>query len=269
MGDTMGEESSFNTASAAQVVYIMGFAGAGKSTLAKEFSEFLRDLGYRVAIANLDPGAEILPYKPDYDVRSMVRLVDIMRRENLGPNGGLIRATEIIVERISEVIDYLQRLARLNDWLLVDTTGQLELFAFRELGERIVTMLELPSVGIYLVDASMFSEPSDVVMTQLISLAIQYRLGINVITIVNKVDSERIPVRVLMEEFFFKPEDFKQRISSSDLGVLADLAYDLIDSITRYLPPTRIITISALKRTGFDDLYSILHETFCTCGDMT
>ena len=81
MGDTMGEESSFNTASAAQVVYIMGFAGAGKSTLAKEFSEFLRDLGYRVVIANLDPGAETLPYKPDYDVRSIVRLADIMRRE--------------------------------------------------------------------------------------------------------------------------------------------------------------------------------------------
>ncbi len=255
--------------SQAQIVYVMGFAGSGKTTFVNSFSDFLRKRGYRVATVNLDPGVEVLPYKPNYDVRSIVRLSDIMREEGLGPNGGLIRATEILVNKISSIVTPIRRLALSNDWLLIDTTGQLELFAFRELGEKIVAMLKFPSVGLYLVDASMISKSSDIVMTQLIALAIRYRLGIDVVTVINKIDVERMPIREIMEELYFRTEEFKQRIASEDFGVLADLAYDLIESIATYLPPTRIITISAIKRIGFEDVYSILHEIFCTCGDLT
>ncbi len=70
--------------SQAQIVYVMGFAGSGKTTFVNSFSDFLRKRGYRVATVNLDPGVEVLPYKPNYDVRSIVRLSNIMREEGLG-----------------------------------------------------------------------------------------------------------------------------------------------------------------------------------------
>lgn len=253
----------------AQTVYIMGFAGSGKSTLVASFAEYLREHGFAVACVNLDPGVEVLPYKPDYDVRSIVRLRDVMVSEKLGPNGGLIRATEIIANRITDVVKPIQELARSRDWLLIDTTGQLELFAFRELGEAMVRMLNTRSIGVYLVDALIISRPSDIVMSQLISLAIRLRLGIDIIVAINKIDSEKVPVRELVEELLFKTESFKEHVNKENLGVLTDLAYDLVDLLVSYLPPARILTISAKNKIGFDDLYSILHEVFCTCGDLT
>ncbi|MCR8488128.1 MAG: ATP/GTP-binding protein [Crenarchaeota archaeon] len=253
----------------AQVVYIMGFAGSGKSTLVSSFAEYLSERKFSVACVNLDPGAEVLPYKPDYDVRSVVKLVDVMRKERLGPNGGLIRAVEIITNKITEIVKPIQKLAFSRDWLLIDTTGQLELFAFRELGETLIRMLNVRSIGVYLVDASMISKPSDVVLSQLISLAIRLRLGIDIVVAINKIDAERVNTRELMEEFLLRVGDFKERLRKENLGVLTDLTYDLVDFLISYFPPARIITISAKNKTGFDDLYSILHEIFCVCGDLT
>jgi len=75
-------------------------------------------------------------------------------------------------------------------------------------------------------------------MTQLIALAIRYRLGIDVATVINKIDVERMPIREIMEELYLRTKEFKQHIASEDFGVLADLAYDLIESIATNLPPT-------------------------------
>jgi len=49
--------------------FLIGPAGSGKSTLASAFSDWLLDQGFDVALVNLDPGAEWLPYRPDVDAR--------------------------------------------------------------------------------------------------------------------------------------------------------------------------------------------------------
>lgn len=64
-----------------------------------------------MAIVNLDPANDLLPYKPDVDVSDLIHLTEVMDRLRLGPNGGLVYAMEFLEQNL----DWLQqRLAPLE-----------------------------------------------------------------------------------------------------------------------------------------------------------
>jgi hypothetical protein len=50
--------------------------------------QYLSALGRRVAIVNLDPANDVLPYTPAVDVAELVCLDTVMEELHLGPNGG-------------------------------------------------------------------------------------------------------------------------------------------------------------------------------------
>ena len=91
------------------VVYFLGTAGSGKTTLTANFAKWLLKNGFAVSIVNLDPGAEVLPYKPDFDVRTIVNLWEIMRKEKLGSNGALLKSIGFL-EKVDLVVDKMRNL---------------------------------------------------------------------------------------------------------------------------------------------------------------
>jgi len=120
-------------------IYFVGTAGAGKSTLVKSYREWMENMSYDAITLNLDPGAEFLPYTPDVDIRENISLESVMQEYNLGPNGAQVVAADLMiqeVERVKELIDSYD-----SDYVLVDTPGQLELFAFRESSSQLVRAL--------------------------------------------------------------------------------------------------------------------------------
>ena len=254
----------------ARILYVMGFAGAGKTTFVGNFSMYLEQRGYSVARVNLDPGVRTLPYNPDYDVRNVVTLEEIMDRESLGPNGGLLRSIEYIVDHIDVVTRNIWELGDSVDWILIDTTGQLELFAFRDLGEKMVQELgRMPSIGLFLFDATTISAPSGMVIAQLVAMAVQLKLSMDVVTVINKVDIADDALKKYIFVLYNDPESFKQMLMKRDAGTLAGMSYDILDVIKEYYSPSRMIAISARAGDGFDDVFDIIHEIFCVCGDLT
>jgi GTPase SAR1 family protein len=121
------------------IVFIIGTAGSGKSLLTASFSEWLKMSKQNVTVVNLDPGALKLPYSPDVDVRNYVNVGDLMEKYGLGPNGALIMAADLITDEIDEISKEIEDLT--SDIVLVDTSGQMELFAFRASGPYIATEL--------------------------------------------------------------------------------------------------------------------------------
>jgi GTPase SAR1 family protein len=121
------------------IVFIIGTAGSGKSLLTASFSEWLKMSKQNVTVVNLDPGALKLPYSPDVDVRNYVNVGDLMEKYGLGPNGALIMAADLIADEIDEISREIEDLT--SDIVLVDTSGQMELFAFRASGPYIATEL--------------------------------------------------------------------------------------------------------------------------------
>lgn len=46
------------------------------------------------SVGNLDPANDIIPYDATFDVRDLVSVEEVMEREELGPNGGVLWAME-------------------------------------------------------------------------------------------------------------------------------------------------------------------------------
>lgn len=236
---------------------IIGPAGSGKSTLTKSFGKWLEHEGKTVNYVSLDPGAEVLPFTPSFDVRSMVKVEELMLKEGLGPNGALIRAAEIIEERFAEVLEEVSSLS--PDFLLVDTPGQMEIFLFRTLGPKLASSLRDRTVSVFLIDPVLMKKPNDFVVLKMLGLVVELRLGIPSIEVVNKCDLLNLDsVRII--------EDLTKMDMEGLSGSLAEELRRIIDKLEK---KKRTLMVSAVKGTGFLDLYKAIGEAFCACGDMT
>jgi len=60
----------------------------GKTTYCHGLSQFLKSTGRQVAVVNLDPANENMPYKCAIDIGELVSLTEVMDELKLGPNGG-------------------------------------------------------------------------------------------------------------------------------------------------------------------------------------
>lgn len=74
----------------------IGPPGAGKSTLCNGLQQFMRAVARPCSVGNLDPANENITYDASFDVRDLVNVEEVMEREELGPNGGVLWAMEEI-----------------------------------------------------------------------------------------------------------------------------------------------------------------------------
>ncbi len=52
-------------------------------------------------------------------------------------------------------------------------------------------------------------------------------------------------------------------------GILAEVIEEIVNIMNNYGLARRIAKVSAIKRTGLNELYDLLHEIYCTCEDLT
>jgi GTPase SAR1 family protein len=169
------------------IVFIIGTAGSGKSLLTAAFNEWLKMSKQDVTVVNLDPGALTLPYSPDVDVRNYVDVGDLMEKYGLGPNGALIMAADLIADEVEEISKEIEDLK--SDIVLVDTPGQMELFAFRASGPYIAKELtKEPKAIVYLFDAVFSFHPLNYVSNLFLSAAVYNRFFLPQVHLLSKCD---------------------------------------------------------------------------------
>jgi len=168
-------------------IFVVGTAGSGKSLLTSKIHEYYTRNGAFSAILNLDPGVESLPYGCDIDVRDYVDIVSIMKQYDLGPNGALIMANDLIASKIDSLQDEIDQVS--PDYLLIDTPGQIELFAYRASGQFLVQNLRIDEkVSIFLFDGALITTPINFVSIALLATSIRLRLGLPAINVLTKTD---------------------------------------------------------------------------------
>ncbi|MCG2826575.1 MAG: ATP/GTP-binding protein, partial [Thermoplasmatales archaeon] len=121
-------------------LYFVGTAGSGKTTLTYAFQQWMNLQGYDAITINLDPGVEKLNYAPDIDIREMISLSGVMEEYNLGPNGAQIVCADLLALKINEIKEIVDGFV--SDYVLIDTPGQIELFAFREASKHIMEAID-------------------------------------------------------------------------------------------------------------------------------
>ena len=247
-------------------VVFVGPAGCGKTSLTAAFGKWLEEeMEMRIDYINLDPGVLNLPYKPSYDVREIVTVEELMKREGLGPNGAMIRASEIVDQRIGEVAEEIRDLD--SDVKLIDTPGQMELFVFRPMGPKLSEALSdsSPTVTVYITDPQLASTSSGLAISLSMALATRLRLKSPTVMVVNKAD---IPGASRIEEFMGDLETLKSALTDEE-GMVADLAAKYIDILEELSKSMRIVRVSAKTGEGMLHLYDLIHEALCECGDLT
>ncbi|MEM3078798.1 MAG: ATP/GTP-binding protein [Thermoproteota archaeon] len=249
-------------------ILLMGPAGSGKTSLTGRLAEWLTlHEGFKAEAINLDPGCDYIPYKANYDVRKHFTIAEIMKEEKLGPNGAMIKASELISERIKADMEAFYR-SHSPDFTLIDTPGQTEIFLFRETGSRTVEELQRihPTIGLYVVDPYVLDKPSSIASLFSLGMAVTLKLNMPLITVLNKIDLlvEVEPIKLIIDLDYLSV-----KLKEGGEGAVTDLALDLVDAVKRSAMPQRVIGVSAKTGEGFRNLLDTVRESFCECGDLT
>ena len=170
-----------------KAIFVTGTAGSGKSMLTSKILEYYQKNGVFASVLNLDPGVESLPYRPDVDVRDYVDIVQIMQQYDLGPNGSMIMANDLIASKIDDIQNEIHGVN--PDYLIVDTPGQIELFAYRASGPFFIQNIDASEkTNIFLYDGTMIVSPTNFISISLLATSIKLRLGLPTINVMTKTD---------------------------------------------------------------------------------
>jgi len=235
---------------------VTGTAGAGKSLLVSKIYEYYTSNGAFAAILNLDPGVESLPYSCDIDVRDHVDIISIMKQYDLGPNGALIMANDLIASKIDKIQD---EIGQVNpDYLIIDTPGQIELFAYRTSGPFLVENLDAEEkVNIFLFDGSLITTPLNFVSIALLATSIKLRLKISTINLITKTDLVGEKMKEILQ-WSTNLKSLETAISDEADGETYTLTTNILRSLNFGGFAQGLIPISSVTGEGMVNLESAL-----------
>jgi len=247
------------------IVFIIGTAGSGKSLLTASLNEWLKVGKQKAATVNLDPGVLTLPYTPDLDIRNYIDIRRIMSEQGLGPNGALVLASDLIAEdaeRLGGEIEDLQ-----SDMVIVDTPGQMELFAFRASGPYIANELtKEPKAIIYLFDAVFSFNPLNYVSNLFLSAAVYNRFFFPQLHVLSKSDLLPPEEANRIVDWSADPEALEVVIEEKLTGTRRLLSRDMMHAIYRLGLHFKLIPVSGKTNEGLINLGSAL-ERILTGGE--
>ena len=247
------------------IVFIIGTAGSGKSMLTATFSKWLKMSKQNVAVVNLDPGVLTLPYSPDVDVRDYVNVEDLMEKYRLGPNGALIMAADLIADEIERISNEIEELK--SDIVLVDTSGQMELFAFRASGPYIASELtKEPKTIVYLFDAVFSVNPLNYVSNLFLSAAVYNRFLQPQIHLLSKCDLLPKEEADKIVDWSANPKDLEMSIEQKLEGTRRLLSRSMVQAIYKLGLKFLLIPVSAKTNEGMTNFNTVL-ERILAGGD--
>lgn len=243
------------------LIFIVGTAGSGKSLLASAFSDWLKLKKQKVATVNLDPGVLNLPYTSDVDIREYISLEGIMDKYSLGPNGALIMAADLIATEIETIRDDIEECGA--DYIVVDTPGQMELFAFRASGPYIVSELSPdPKAMLYLFDSTFSVNPLNYVSNIFLASAVQTRLNLPMLYVLSKTDL--VPKKKITEilRWGTRVDALEDAIEEETSDLKRLISRGLVHLFLRLGLSISLIPVSSKRETGFVNLHAALMRIF-------
>jgi GTPase SAR1 family protein len=242
------------------LIFVLGTAGSGKSELTGAFTRWMEMQGEDAMAINLDPGAITIPYSANVDVRDYIKVEALMEEYGLGPNGGLMLASELmleIVEQLSSDIDDFG-----PDVALIDTPGQMEMFAFRDVGAKIAEEITDEGKGVlYLFDAGFCRDPLNYVMNMFLASAVNSRFLLPQVSVLSKADVLHDQLEEL-ESWAEDTANLEEAIDSRLTGLNRLISQDMMEVINRLGVEFNPIAFSTRSNLGFNRLYSEISRVF-------
>ena len=249
-----------------KTAFLIGTAGSGKTILTNALKDYLTTQGATAIAVNLDPAVRHIPYSADVDCRDMIDINIITEEYDLGPNGAMIVATDLLATQFDKIAEEIEDLA--PEICLIDTPGQIELFAYRESG-RIIAQ-EFPTddtMSLFLLDSTLCRNPTSFVAIKLLSTSVTVRLGLPTFHVLSKFD-------LLEEEELDRVIDWSEDIETlldaieGEVGLGRELALELTRLIGTHLQSGgEMIPVSAFEGNGISEVAAAMSRIFTSGED--
>jgi hypothetical protein len=185
-----------------------------------------------------------------------------MEEYGLGPNGALVLAADLIAEETEKLGGEIEDLQ--SDVVLVDTPGQMELFAFRASGPYIANELTKDQKAIvYLFDTIFSLNPLNYVSNMFLSAAVYNRFFYPQLHVLSKCDLLPPEKANHIVEWSSEPRALEAVIEEKLSGTRRLLSRDIIQAIHRLGLEFQLIPVSGKTNQGLVDLSSALERILC------
>ena len=137
----------------------------------------------------MDPANESLPYEAAADIRDLVNLSTVAEEHELGPNGGLLYAMEVLEKNIKWLVAKMTKFQ--SCYIVFDFPGQVELYTHNGCIRNIVQhLLRLGHrlTAVNLVDSHYCTDPSKFIAVMLTSLTAMIQLELPAVNVLSKID---------------------------------------------------------------------------------
>ncbi len=248
-------------------IYALGTAGSGKSTFIAAMAEWMEKNDFMATLVNLDPGAEEIPYEPDVDIREWFTLTEVMKQHGLGPNGAQVAAADLIALHISEIKDALDRTD--YHYALIDTPGQLELFAFRESSSHIVQQMgQEDSMLTFIFDPALAKSPEGFASLLMLSTTVHFRFYLPFLNLLGKTDMLQPDERDKILRWGSSDEDLYNALRETH-DMRGNMSLEVFKSLELLGAYRKLIPISSYDGEGMVDVYSAAQQIFSGGEDLS
>ncbi len=249
-------------------VFFVGTAGSGKTQLTHSFQLWMKQQGYDAITVNLDPGAEQIPYPADVDVRDWISLWDVIEKYGLGPNGAQIMCADMLGLKAVEIRETIEEFN--TDYILIDTPGQMELFAYRESSRTAINILGKDnSIIVFLFDPFLSKDPLGFASLLMLSASVQFRFPlpfVNVLSKADMLDKETVDIILGWGRDIMELQD---AISSLEGGMESENALGTLRALESLGSYSSLIPASSETYLGMEDIYSSVQQFFMGGEDLT
>jgi GPN-loop GTPase len=222
-------------------IFVVGPAGTGKSTFCRTMIDYYLSIKKPVHLVNLDPAA-VIPdkgFQPTIDIQSVYPLDEVMDEYELGPNGGLLKALDLLSkdeEWFSENLSGFN-----NETLFVDCPGQIEAYMHSRTMRRIIEQFQKNNYNVgavYMIDAQyLIADYNKYVSACFSALSIMLQLEVPFLNIITKMDLVEEDTSEF-EKFYYP--DFSRFLYENEgrEETLEEKQCDILDefSIIQYIP---------------------------------
>eukprot|EP01100_Stratorugosa_tubuloviscum_P001000 TRINITY_DN1220_c3_g1_i1.p1 TRINITY_DN1220_c3_g1~~TRINITY_DN1220_c3_g1_i1.p1 ORF type:complete len:286 (-),score=145.61 TRINITY_DN1220_c3_g1_i1:37-894(-) len=240
--------------------FVVGPAGAGKSSYCAAIQEYYSYERRTVHIVNLDPAAEDLRYEASIDVRKWITVKDAMEELEYGPNGGLLFCMEYLVNNFDELSEEFEGFE--DDYLLIDCPGQIELYTHLNVMQNLLNKLQ--QIGyriccVHLIDSTAITDAAKFLSCALVSLSSMVQFDLPHVNVLSKIDlvASNSDDYEKLERYF----DVDVDLLLSDLQVVCDSRFlQLNYAFAQLLDSFNLVSFKPLNLTDQNSISILLQE---------
>lgn len=237
---------------------ILGMAGSGKTTFVQRIASFLHAKQTPPYIINLDPACHSVPFPANIDIRDTVKYKDIMKKFQLGPNGGIITSLNLFSTRFDQVLQLIDKNSSKCKFVILDTPGQIEVFTWSASGVIVTEALSAtyPTVVVYVMDIVRSSKPCTFMSNMLYACSILYKTKLPFIVVLNKTDV--LDCKFALE--WMRDFEIFQEALDADQSYVSNLTRSMSLVLDEFYNNLRAVGVSSLVGSGVDEFFQHVQQ---------